>query len=179
MGSWQKCPTRPLSDSPVGYVMGLRRSTLRAPRIPRTDEVVQITDKTNFTSLKLVAWKRLSAISFPRHDVKRGARILALFTFLVFYFLAVTKMLSSQCWACRWRRVRCDTQQPACTQCTLKGLPCPGYGATKPLKWRHCIVQHHQPQIVSQPRLTSEDGMASEVLPPTLARDVLSYCRSF
>ncbi|KAH5182148.1 hypothetical protein HBH68_176670 [Parastagonospora nodorum] len=84
-------------------------------------------------------------------------------------------MPNSPCWGCRWRRVRCDSQQPACNKCTRKGLLCPGYGNTKPLKWRHRIVQLDQQQVVLQPRLPSADAMASKDLPIHLAHNVMSY----
>ncbi|KAF2752752.1 hypothetical protein EJ05DRAFT_490653 [Pseudovirgaria hyperparasitica] len=43
--------------------------------------------------------------------------------------------LAPQCWSCRRRRVRCDSEKPACLKCQVKGIECPGYGDTKPLVW--------------------------------------------
>ncbi|KAL2794529.1 fungal-specific transcription factor domain-containing protein [Aspergillus keveii] len=42
----------------------------------------------------------------------------------------------SQCWACRERRVRCGSEISGCAKCAAKGIDCPGYGATRPLRWR-------------------------------------------
>ncbi|CEL07659.1 hypothetical protein ASPCAL10815 [Aspergillus calidoustus] len=41
-----------------------------------------------------------------------------------------------QCWACRERRVRCGSETPGCAKCAAKGIDCPGFGATRPLRWR-------------------------------------------
>ncbi|KAL2855349.1 fungal-specific transcription factor domain-containing protein [Aspergillus pseudoustus] len=41
-----------------------------------------------------------------------------------------------QCWACRERRVRCGSETPGCSKCATKGVHCPGYGPTRPLRWR-------------------------------------------
>lgn len=42
---------------------------------------------------------------------------------------------ASQCHNCRKRRVRCDSAQPTCRKCALKGIECLGYGKQKPLVW--------------------------------------------
>ncbi|OBT53828.1 hypothetical protein VE04_05901, partial [Pseudogymnoascus sp. 24MN13] len=39
-----------------------------------------------------------------------------------------------QCWACRRKRLVCDSTRPACKKCFKRGTVCPGYG-TKPLTW--------------------------------------------
>ncbi|KFZ23719.1 hypothetical protein V502_01802 [Pseudogymnoascus sp. VKM F-4520 (FW-2644)] len=39
-----------------------------------------------------------------------------------------------QCWACRRKRLVCDSTRPACKKCFKRGTACPGYGA-KPLTW--------------------------------------------
>jgi hypothetical protein len=70
--------------------------------------------------------------------------------------------LTTQCWKCRWRRVRCDSLQPACSKCTSRGLVCPGYSDVKPLRWRHQISQHRQ---------LSEDSMSMQI-----PRDTVIYC---
>lgn len=44
--------------------------------------------------------------------------------------------LGPQCWSCRERRVRCGSEVPGCLKCAAKGLDCPGYGRTRPLRWR-------------------------------------------
>ncbi|KAL2869577.1 Zn(II)2Cys6 transcription factor [Aspergillus lucknowensis] len=45
-------------------------------------------------------------------------------------------LLGPQCWACRERRVRCGSETPSCAKCEAKGLQCPGYSPTRPLRWR-------------------------------------------
>lgn len=40
------------------------------------------------------------------------------------------------CWECRRRRLVCDSTRPACTRCVTTQVDCPGYGKTKPLRWR-------------------------------------------
>ncbi|KAL4863908.1 fungal-specific transcription factor domain-containing protein [Aspergillus spectabilis] len=45
-------------------------------------------------------------------------------------------ILGPQCWGCREKRVRCGSEMPGCAKCAAKGVACPGYGATKPLRWR-------------------------------------------
>lgn len=38
-------------------------------------------------------------------------------------------MLSRLCWTCRHRRVVCDGADSGCSQCTVIGVNCTGYGA--------------------------------------------------
>lgn len=42
------------------------------------------------------------------------------------------------CWECRRRYLVCGSEMPSCKRCCAAGIPCPGYGDTKPtrLKWR-------------------------------------------
>jgi hypothetical protein len=42
---------------------------------------------------------------------------------------------TKQCWECRRRRLVCDFTSPACRKCQVRGVECPGYDGTKPLKW--------------------------------------------
>ncbi|KAL4912047.1 hypothetical protein BDW62DRAFT_206843 [Aspergillus aurantiobrunneus] len=44
--------------------------------------------------------------------------------------------LGPQCWSCRARRVRCGSEAPECTKCAEKGIACPGYRPTRPLRWK-------------------------------------------
>jgi hypothetical protein len=41
------------------------------------------------------------------------------------------------CWECLRRRLVCDSTRSGCKRCSASGVPCPGYGETKPsrLKW--------------------------------------------
>ncbi|KAL4881759.1 fungal-specific transcription factor domain-containing protein [Aspergillus karnatakaensis] len=45
-------------------------------------------------------------------------------------------ILGPQCWGCRERRVRCGSETPGCAKCAAKGVACPGYGPTRPLRWK-------------------------------------------
>ncbi|GIJ83500.1 hypothetical protein Asppvi_002323 [Aspergillus pseudoviridinutans] len=40
-----------------------------------------------------------------------------------------------QCWACREKRIRCGSETPTCVKCSVKGIQCPGYSRTRPLRW--------------------------------------------
>ncbi|KAF2624797.1 hypothetical protein BU25DRAFT_373644 [Macroventuria anomochaeta] len=82
--------------------------------------------------------------------------------------------LGQQCWGCRWRRVRCDSQQPSCLKCTKKGLPCPGYSTTKPLRWRHRVIKHEtndQTLLV----LGFQAPVNDDVAPSHVVLDALTY----
>lgn len=41
------------------------------------------------------------------------------------------------CWECMRRTLVCDFTRPQCNRCRASGVPCPGYGETKPavVKW--------------------------------------------
>jgi hypothetical protein len=76
--------------------------------------------------------------------------------------------LGPQCWRCRKRRVRCDSLEPACGKCTAAGVPCPGYGKTKPVTWRTPIVATENLHLVrlgtiSAPKPISSQGYELEL----------------
>lgn len=84
--------------------------------------------------------------------------------------------LNVQCWGCRWRRVRCDAQQPSCLKCTSKGLSCPGYSTVKPLKWRHRITQPQSLHVQTlQPKFSNFQSK-DEFVSPQLAHETITYC---
>lgn len=39
------------------------------------------------------------------------------------------------CWECLRRRLVCDSTHPICIRCSTRGVICPGYDNSKPLKW--------------------------------------------
>lgn len=86
-----------------------------------------------------------------------------------------TMSLGSQCWGCRWRRVRCDSQQPDCSKCVRKGLQCPGYSATKPLRWRHRVAEPGT--VVQLPSFFNPTALAvDDIAPSRVILDALTYC---
>lgn len=42
-----------------------------------------------------------------------------------------TTVVSTDCFACKKRRITCDRQAPSCRKCAKKGIPCPGYERPK------------------------------------------------
>ncbi|KAJ4985510.1 C6 zinc finger domain protein, partial [Stagonosporopsis vannaccii] len=82
--------------------------------------------------------------------------------------------LGPQCWECRWRRMRCDSQQPQCSKCVQKGLLCPGYSTTKPLRWRHLMAG--QGTGVRPPLRSNHQAPAErDVAPSCVILDALTY----
>lgn len=66
-----------------------------------------------------------------------------------------------QCWACRRKRLVCDSTRPACKKCFKRGTVCPGYGA-KPLTW----VEPGQTRRFKGKDRSEKDGNAAN-LPET------------
>lgn len=65
------------------------------------------------------------------------------------------------CWECLRRRLVCDSTRSGCKRCSASGVPCPGYGETKPsrLKW------------LAPGRVTSQNRRAKDTVPYGLQDD--------
>lgn len=90
---------------------------------------------------------------------------------------------SSSCWACRQRRVRCDLTQPACTRCVTKGIVCPGYGKTRPRRWKHYVPSISESPAASTTICTQLPGIVharqDDIAPAATILDTLLYCWFF
>lgn len=87
-------------------------------------------------------FKTAICVSLHSHNLTEPQRILTC-TFLLSTAInlpfrdmanAMTDGPPIQCWACRRKRLVCDSTRPACKKCFKRGTVCPGYGA-KPLTW--------------------------------------------
>lgn len=83
---------------------------------------------------------------------------------------------ASQCHNCRKRRIRCDSTQPACKKCAVKGLECLGYGKQKPLVWlqdggyqNQWLSESSKPASQRKPRKSGRPRLivAKDESPPT------------
>ena len=92
-----------------------------------------------------------------------------------FYPWPQNMTLGAQCWSCKWRRVRCDSQHPGCSKCAQKGIQCPGYSTIAPLKWRHRVTRSQcarSPQSPSSTLLSTKD-----IAPAEVVLESITYCK--
>lgn len=80
--------------------------------------------------------------------------------------------LGPQCWTCRQRRIRCESQLPTCSNCRQKGLDCLGYSPIKPVKWR--AVQAAVRAQALMPYCARED----DIFPARTSLDAIYYYNS-
>ena len=80
-----------------------------------------------------------------------------------------SRPLGLQCWTCRARRVRCDSQFPACSNCGKKNLDCLGYAQDKPVRWRPV-------RVPTGSRIPPSLVKGDDICPPSTAIETIQYC---
>ncbi|KAK0616646.1 fungal-specific transcription factor domain-containing protein [Immersiella caudata] len=80
---------------------------------------------------------------------------------------------SKQCWECHRRRLVCDSARPQCRKCQTKGLDCPGYDSSKPVRWvpMQSARSKIQPPRAEKDQQIGENIAARAVIPPSLKAD--------
>lgn len=85
--------------------------------------------------------------------------------------------LGAQCWACRSRRVRCDSATPGCGPCIRRSIVCPGYSTTKPFRWVNKVTP--ESLLRSGPWLGSVQlTRGDDIAPASIVMDVVTYYNS-
>lgn len=82
------------------------------------------------------------------------------------------------CWECLHLSLVCDSAYPACARCVASGVDCPGYGGTRPVRYKWLTPGTVKSRAHNKPRqCRKRHASVATVTRPTMMQLTGQHCR--